>query len=221
MCGDDSGVPPGRGSMFVQATRRWKRRAIVKAPSGTGVGADRAIVGGPTGTCGAAGPVENCRTGPGGTIDNSPPVHWRERVRQDESCPGGTPESAMAYIRSRAEHHRMIQASLRDAVRCSCRLPGVGNAGLFSKLPPGPVSVPTGLLSEVPPGRGSMFVQATRRWKRRAIVKAPSGTGDGADVAIVRGPSGTCGAAGPVESCRTGPGGTTDNSPPVHWRERV
>lgn len=33
----------------------------------------------------------------------------------------------------------MIQASLRDAVPIGVTLPGVGNAGLFSEVPPGPM----------------------------------------------------------------------------------
>src|ERR1700730_1366363 len=35
MCGGNSGVPPGRGSISPTATRRWKRRAIIRGPSGT------------------------------------------------------------------------------------------------------------------------------------------------------------------------------------------
>ena len=40
--------------------------------------------------------IEGCERsdarGPVGTTENSPPVHWRECVTKDQSCPVGTPE---------------------------------------------------------------------------------------------------------------------------------
>ncbi len=116
--------------LFSTRTRRWKRRAIVRGPAGTGDLRRRSNLATIVPVTkpdlrarrNAASPLSpGMLHVPSGTIENSPPVHWRDHVRQeDHRAPEGHLIHAPIHIRPSGINASAcmspIQASLRDAV---------------------------------------------------------------------------------------------------------
>ena len=90
--GNGSSVPPGRRAISIQATRRWKRRAIARGPSGT-AHASREPAHVPE------GPPKIARQ-----------FHWRESATTNHPCPVGIPEPvAGCRVRNRTPTARTAE----------------------------------------------------------------------------------------------------------------